>query len=206
MTWPTACTPRSVRPAQIAMMGSPATKDIAACTASWMDTECSCDCQPAYSVPSYSTRAATRRSLGPPAATLTGQSFDQALRFLFLAGGAFLHDFVENAARTFRITHVHVCPREIELGAHLAHGHRLELRRRDIVGFVFRGSIGRRDRLKLAGRRLGTIHRFAHVEIEAAALAGLEYFVREHFVFRARLLDGIAASQCGRQPIQVQVD
>jgi len=47
MTWPTACTPLSVRPAQIAVTGSPATKDSAACTASWMDAECSCDCQPA---------------------------------------------------------------------------------------------------------------------------------------------------------------
>ncbi len=47
MTWPVACTPLSVRPAQIAVTGSPATKDSAACTASWMEGECSCDCQPA---------------------------------------------------------------------------------------------------------------------------------------------------------------
>src|SRR5258708_7490097 len=136
MTWPTACTPRSVRPAQIAVTGSPATKDIAACTASWIDTECSCDCQPAYSVPSYSKRAATRRSFGPgpEAPTSTGQSFDQPLRFLFLTGGAFLHDFVENAARAFGIAHVHVRPRQIELGAHLAHGHRLQLHRPESPG------------------------------------------------------------------------
>src|SRR5260370_23116144 len=112
MTWPVAWPPLSVRPAQIATMGSPATKDIAACTASWIDAECSCDCQPAYSVPSYSKMAATRRPLvrGPEAPTLTGQSLDQALRFLFLTGGAFLHDFIENAARPFRITHLHLRP------------------------------------------------------------------------------------------------
>src|ERR1700682_3056449 len=98
MTWPVACTPPSVRPAQIATIGCPATKDIAACTASWIDAECSCDCQPAYSVPSYSTMAATRR---PKSVTLTGQSLDQALGFLFLAGRAFMHDFLEDAARTF---------------------------------------------------------------------------------------------------------
>src|ERR1700676_1340920 len=98
MTWPMACTPLSVRPAQIATTGSPATKDIAACTASWIDAECSCDCQPAYSVPSYSTMAATRRPV-----TLTGQGLDQALGFLFLAGGAFMHDFFEDAAGTLRI-------------------------------------------------------------------------------------------------------
>src|SRR5712692_191850 len=157
MTLPTACTPLSVRPAQIATTGSPATKDIAACTASWIDTECSCDCQPAYSVPSYSKRAATRRPLGPgpEAPTLTGQSLDQALRFLFLTGRAFLHDFVENAARAFGIAHVHVRPRQIELGAHLAHGHRFQLHRREILGFELRGPIGRRDRLHLVGRRLG---------------------------------------------------
>src|SRR5258708_39700954 len=179
MTWPTSCTARSVRPAQMAVTGSPATKDIAACTASWIDTECSCDCQPAYSVPSYSKRAATRRSFGPgpEAPTSTGQSFDQPLRFLFLTGGAFLHDFVDNAARAFGIAHVHVRPRQIELGAHLAHGHRLQLHRREIVGFELRGAIGRGDRLQLVGRRLGAIHRFAHVEIDAAALAGLEYFI-----------------------------
>jgi hypothetical protein len=123
MTWPIACTPLSVRPAQIAVMGWPATKDIAACTASWMDAECSCDCHPAYSVPSYSTMAATRETL-----TLTGQSLDQALRFLFLTGGTFLHDFLENAACTFRIAHVHVRPGQIQLGADFAHGHRLQFR------------------------------------------------------------------------------
>src|SRR5258708_29117089 len=112
MTWPTACTPLSVRPAQIAMTGSPATKDIAACTASWIDAECSCDCQPAYSVPSYSKMAATRRPSGPgpEATTLTVQSLDYALRFLFLTGGTFLHDFIENASRTFGIPHSHVRP------------------------------------------------------------------------------------------------
>ena len=60
------------------------------------------------------------------AGTSTGQGFDQALRFLFLAGGAFLHDFFENAARTLRIAHVHVGARQIEFGAHFAHGHRFE--------------------------------------------------------------------------------
>src|SRR6267378_4467402 len=201
MTWPRACTPRSVRPAQTAMTGSPATKDIAACTASWIDTECSCDCQPAYSVPSYSKRAATRRSLGPgpEAPTLTGQSLDQPLRFLFLAGGAFLHDLVENAARAFGVAHVHVGPRQVQLGPYLAHGHRFQLDRREIVGVELRGQIGRRDRRQLVGGRLGAIHRFAHVVIDAAALTGLEYFTREHVVFRTRLLDGVAASQCIRQ-------
>src|SRR5580692_7821076 len=130
MTWPMACTPLSVRPAQIATTGSPATKDRAVCTASWIDTECSCDCQPANSVPSYSTMAATRRPNSP---TLTGQSLDQALRFLLLTGGTFLHDFLEDAACTFRIAHVHVRPRQIELGADLAHGHRLQFRQCEIV-------------------------------------------------------------------------
>src|SRR3982074_3071207 len=143
MTWPVACTPLSVRPAQIATTGSPATKDIAACTASWIEAECSCDCQPAYSVPSYSKMAATRRPQIPgPEATLTGQSLDQALRFLFLTGGAFLHDLVENAARTLRIAHVHVCPRQIQLGADFAHGHRFQFRRREIVGLGLRGTPG----------------------------------------------------------------
>src|ERR1700681_1912173 len=144
MTWPVACTPLSVRPAQIATTGSPATKDIAACTASWIDAECPCDCQPAYSVPSYSKMAATRR---PESPTLTGQSLDQALRFLFLTGGAFLHDFIENAARTLRIAHVHVRPGQIELGAPLAHGHRSHFLRLEIVGLDLRGAAGRRDRL-----------------------------------------------------------
>src|ERR1700676_670187 len=181
MTWPMACTPLSVRPAQIATTGSPATKDIAACTASWIDTECSCDCQPAYSVPSYSKMAATRRPLGPgpEASTLTGQSLDQALRFLFLTGRAFLHDFIENAARTFRIAHVHIRPREIELGAHLAHGHRFQFRRRETIGLDLRGAIARRDRLQLVGRRIGAVHRVAHIEIDATAvLARLENFTR----------------------------
>src|SRR6266851_2478772 len=171
MTWPTACTPPSVRPAQIAITGSPATKDIAACTASWIDAACSCDCQPAYSVPSYSKMAATRRTLGPgpEASTLTGQSLDQALRFLFLTRGAFLHDFVENAARAFRIAHVHVGPSQVQFGAHLAHGHWFQFHRREIVALELRGPIGRRDRLQLVGRRLGTIHRLAHVQIDAAA-------------------------------------
>jgi len=49
--------------------------------------------------------------------------------------------------------------------------------------------------------------RFAHIEIDAtAALAGLEHFSREYFVFRPRLLDGISASQRTREPIQIQVD
>src|SRR5258707_10202451 len=192
MTWPTACTPLSVRPAQIATTGSPATKDIAACTASWIDAECSCDCQPAYPVPSYSKIAATRRPPGPEALTLTGQSLDQALRFLFLTGGTFLHDFIENAACSFRIAHVHVRPRQVQLGAHLAHGHRFQFRRREIVGIDLRGAAGRRDRLQLVGRRLAAVHRFAHVEIDApAALTGLEHLRGEDFVFRARLLDGV---------------
>src|ERR1700722_8197970 len=135
MTWPIACTPLSVRPAQTATIGSPATKDIAACTASWIDAECSCDCQPANSVPSYSTMAATRRPLvcSPEAVTLTGQGLDQALRFLFLAGRAFLPDFFENAACAFRIAHVHVRPRQIQLGAYLAHGYRLQFGQREIL-------------------------------------------------------------------------
>src|ERR1700692_3834131 len=128
MTWPVACTPRSVRPAQMAMTGSSATKARAACTASWIETECSCDCQPEYSVPSYSKMPATRGPLGPgpEAATLTGQSLDQALRFLFLAGGAFLHDFIEDAARTFRIAHIHIRPWQIEFGGHPAHRPRVQ--------------------------------------------------------------------------------
>src|SRR5580698_6944824 len=141
MTWPMACTPLSVRPAQIATTGSPATKDRAVCTASWIDTECSCDCQPANSVPSYSTMAATRRPVSP---TLTGQSLDQALRFLLLTGGPFLHDFLENAARTFRIAHVHVCPCQVELGADFAHRHRFQFRERKIVGLDLGGAGGRR--------------------------------------------------------------
>ena len=42
---------------------------------------------------------------------LTGQSLDQSLRFLLLTRRAFLHHFLENAARAFRISHVHVGPR-----------------------------------------------------------------------------------------------
>src|ERR1700722_14134992 len=115
MTCPVACTPLSVRPAQIAVTGSPATKDSAACTASWMETECSWDCQPAYSVPSYSTMAATRRPRAPGvASTLAGQSLDQALRLLLLAGGTFLHHFLENAARAFGVAPVHIGPRPIQ--------------------------------------------------------------------------------------------
>ena len=36
-----------------------------------------------------------RRPPDPEAPTLTGQSLDQALRFLFLTGRTFLHDFIE---------------------------------------------------------------------------------------------------------------
>src|SRR5258708_17308518 len=185
MTWPTACTPLSVRPAQTTTTGSPATKDIAACTASWIDAECSCDCQPAYPVPSYSKMAATRRPPGPEALTLTGQSLDQALRFLFLTGGTFLHDFIEDAACSFRIAHVHVRPRQVQLGAHLAHGHRFQFRRREIVGIDLRGAAGRRDRLQLFGRRLPRVHRSAHVEIAAPPeLTCPRHFPVEHVVFR----------------------
>src|SRR5258708_19931487 len=158
MTWPTACTPLSVRPAQTTTTGSPATKDIAACTASWIDAECSCDCQPAYPVPSYSKMAATRRPPGPEAPTLTGQSLDQALRFLFLTGGTFLHDFIENAACSFRIAHVHVRPRQVQLGACLAHGHRFQFRRREIVAIDLRCAAARPDPLLLVGPPLPPPH------------------------------------------------
>ena len=95
-----------------------------------------------YSVPSYSTSAATRRIRGGGTTGTGGsrrghkprQRFDQARGFLFLAGGAFLHDLLENASRTFRITHVHVGAGQIELGADLAHGHWLEFGRRSGSG------------------------------------------------------------------------
>src|ERR1700719_1303829 len=168
MTWPRACTPLSVRPAQIAVTGSPATKDKAACTASCMDAECSCDCQPAYSVPSYSTMAATRRPLvrDSEASTLTGQSLDESLRFLLLTGGALLHDFLQDAARAFRIAHVHVRPGQIELGAYLAHGHGFHFfRRLEIVRLELRSPVRPRHHAQLVRRRLGAVHHIAHVQI-----------------------------------------
>ncbi len=64
---------------------------------------------------------------------LAGQSLDQALRFLFLTGRTFADDFLENAARAFRIAHVHVGSRQIQLGAHFAHGHRLHFRQRQLL-------------------------------------------------------------------------
>src|SRR5580692_5730702 len=126
MTWPVAWTPASVRPAQTATIGWPATNPTAASTIPCTDTACACDCHPAKSLPSYSTSAATR--------TLTGQRFYEARGFLFLAGGTFLDDLFEDAACPFGIAHVHVRTREIELGAHFAHGHRLQFRYAQIHG------------------------------------------------------------------------
>jgi len=99
-------------------------------------------------------------------------------------------------------------PGQIELGSHFAHGHRFQFRQREIVRRDLGGAGGvRRDRLEFVGRDLGLARRLAHVEIDAAAaLAGLEYFGGEDLIFGARLLDGIAAAQRGRKPIQIQVD
>src|SRR5271154_5690189 len=59
---------------------------------------------------------------------LAGKSLDQALRFLFLTRRTLADDFLENAASAFRITHVHVGSRQIQLGPNFAHGHRLHFR------------------------------------------------------------------------------
>ena len=118
-----------------------------------------------------------------------------------------MHDFFEDAAGTLRIAHVHVRPRQVELGANLAHGHGFHFRQRMIVGLELGGAARRADRLQLVGRRLGAIQRLAHIEIDAlAARAGLEYFRREYVVFRSRLFHGIAAAQRIGKPIQIQVD
>src|SRR6202795_1128800 len=116
--------------------GWPATKPTASCTASCKETEWACVCHPEKSVPSYSTIAATRR--GSPerdaTAVLAGQRFDETRGFLFLAGGSFLYDFFKDAARALGIAHVHVSASQIELRAHLAHGHRLQDRKSVVEG------------------------------------------------------------------------
>src|SRR5450631_122065 len=125
-TCPAACTPESVRPAQMATTGWPATKPSAFSTASCTETECDCDCHPAKSVPSYSTIAAMRRgstprsTTPPPSAgdvTLAGQRLYETRCFLFLAGRAFLHDLFENAAGPLGIAHIHISPCEIQFRA-----------------------------------------------------------------------------------------
>src|SRR5579862_8700012 len=92
----------------------------------------------------------------PPASA--GERLDQALRFLLLRSGALRQDFLEDVARTIRVTHVHVGAGEIELGADLTHRHRLEIRQGQVLG---REALGRGESRVRYGR--GT-----HVEVEPA--------------------------------------
>ena len=62
------------------------------------------------------------------------QRIHQPAGFLFLRHRAFAQDLGEDAARPFGIAHVHVGPRQIELGADFAHRGRLEIRQRHVIG------------------------------------------------------------------------
>src|ERR1700676_3747482 len=152
--------------------GWAATKPTASCTASCRETERDCDCHPEQSAPSYSTIDAPRRGSPERDATalLAGQRFYETRGFLFLAGGSFLHDFFKDGARAFGIAHVHVSASQIELRAHLAHGHRLQFRNREIQGLELV-----RLNLDAIGRGgIGAVHRLADIEVDLlAALAGL---------------------------------
>src|SRR4051794_33794714 len=54
-TWPSACTPASVRPAPRIVVGVPTISDSASSIACCTARPLACRCQPAKSVPSYST-------------------------------------------------------------------------------------------------------------------------------------------------------
>src|SRR5689334_19945354 len=65
----------------------------------------------------------------------------EALCFLFLRSRAFGQHFFENVTGAIGVTHVHVRPGEVQLGAHCAHGDRLEVRQRELLrGEPLRGS------------------------------------------------------------------
>lgn len=58
-------------------------------------------------------------------ATSTGQRFYEPLCFLFLTGRSLVYHFIQDAARSFRVAHIHVGPSKVQFGSHLAHGDRL---------------------------------------------------------------------------------
>src|SRR5579864_940434 len=96
---------------------------------SWMVRSALCACQPANAAPSYSRPTAILpKAHLARAAPLAGQRLHEALGFLLLRGRTLGQHFLEDVACAVRIAHVHVGARQIELGADLAHGHRLEVR------------------------------------------------------------------------------
>jgi len=187
ITCPTAWTPASVRPAQVALTGAPATKASARSTI--LETRRVRLGLPAgkfRSVVLHQRREATR---GADDAQPGSDSIRREASCFWLAEPSCTTSS-ENAARTFRIAHVHIGACQIELGPDLAHGHGLELGQRHV------------DRFQLVGLGLNLLsgarrrERLAHVEIHpAAALTGLEHLGGEHFLGCPRLRHGIAGAE-----------
>src|SRR6478752_6433750 len=107
-----------------------------------------CCCQPDRPLPSYSSPTANR--VIERSGCSARDRVDQPLRFLLLAGRAFLQHFAEDAARTVRIAHVHVGACQVELRAHLAYGDGFQVRRGGIAIDLMRRRIDALRALVLA--------------------------------------------------------
>src|SRR5690606_33758256 len=83
-------------------------------------------------------RETGRRSAPQAPRSLSGERVDQTLRLAALPGVALVEHFLEDAARTLRIAHVDVGPREIELRADLRHRVRVEHAALDRFGLLCR--------------------------------------------------------------------
>ena len=135
-TCASACTPASVRPAQIVATVSPAISESARSSASCTPQPCGCVCQPQNRLPSYSSperdshRAHPARALSKkqkprqlalprfdPAPVLRQpRRVQQLLRLRLLLGVAFLDDFLQDVLGAVLVAHLLVRLGEIELG------------------------------------------------------------------------------------------
>src|SRR5262249_489446 len=107
-TWQRACTPRSVRPAQVVAIALPAIAPSAGSRVSCTVPPLGCVCQPRKRLPSYSSPRAIRRDLA--------ELGEQLLTGALLRRVAVLHDLVEQLARPVLVAHLLVGLREVELG------------------------------------------------------------------------------------------
>src|SRR6185436_18416997 len=113
-TWPRACTPRSVRPAQVVLIVAPAISVSAGSRVSCTVPPPGCVCQPRKRLPSYSSPRAIR--IGERPKGRLAELREQLLCRALLRRVAVLHDFVEQLAGPILVAHFLVGLGEVELG------------------------------------------------------------------------------------------